>query len=579
MRSRNPVSRLGELFDATALGLVTLLLIIASFVATWRGMRDFIIGNDLAAGATSQGLVILIVLTLTLAMYVALREVVSPYETPGWWSHIWKRLIALPLYALLALWSIGFGYGFWWSLIAGQSVTQAELETVLVTVREDTGDVRANLVAAASVMAAAEALSDEKAQEETLRGGTCGVNSPPGPGPLARARAETQSRIAALSGSMRAEWLPTVVAQLDDLAVTVDQIASAPSEARRSAFESAYRKTRIGARDISADATARGRSLSAQLRTKADQLAAPPVNGSVSYCYDPDLAAALNAAADEIAGPFTIDVPDFRFSEGAEGVARAVEDLWLGAFARLDPGQEEADANRSAIGGRSLIALMATIGVDFALLIFGVLRGGGTKSRGEIGRRLHATQDGVPAIESPTGLQKVSRPTAIEAQKQVSYAPTSPQPIAISARREAAVRETPRTDDIPDAEYTEIEPGRLQQATFEPDSQLSDEEQLAELLRQTQIHLQEIHTAGSRVAETQAQNRLSDVLRQLKRIGYLPAGMEDEKYQADLHEIVREEPSDRPRGDIIKILRPRFMDAGGKLLLPARVIVSSGRSR
>ncbi|MEO1476863.1 MAG: hypothetical protein AAFS13_10830, partial [Pseudomonadota bacterium] len=172
---------------------MTLMLLGASFFATWRGMRDFIIGNDLATGLASQGLVVAIVLALTLAMYVTLRELIAPYYLNGLWPAIWKRLVALPLYLLLAVWSIGFGYGFWWSIIAGQGVTDTELTRSVTTLREQTSDIRSRISAAGSVMASAEALSDQKARNEAERGGTCGVASPPGDGPLARARSETQS--------------------------------------------------------------------------------------------------------------------------------------------------------------------------------------------------------------------------------------------------------------------------------------------------------------------------------------------------------------------------------------------------
>lgn len=458
IRRLNPFSRLGELFDASAMGVVTLLLVGTSFFATWRGMRDFIIGNDLAAGLASQGLVILVVLTLTLAMYVALRETVSPYETPGWWSHVWKRLVALPLYLLLAVWSVGFGYGFWWSVIAGESVTEAEISQVLTEAREDMIDMKAGLVAAASVMSTAERLSDEKAAIEASRGGTCGIASPPGDGPLARARSETQSQIAALSASVQGEWLPTVTARLDGLAAALGKVGDVGEGAeRRAAYEQVYRDTRAGARDVSADATARGRGLAVQLRAKADQLAVPPEGGSVAYCHDPDLATALRAAADELAGPFEISVPDFRFSEGAEGVARAVEDLWQGLFVRV--GLTDEPATGGALNGRSLIALIAAIGIDLALLVFGVLRGGGSK-----GRRVRETETRVfeaarPAIANPEPMAATERPAALPAPDDVT-------PVGL----------------IPRKGRVETRPSNVGIGTMTPDSQASDEEQTDDLI-------------------------------------------------------------------------------------------------
>ena len=131
---------------------------------------------------------------------------------------------------------VGFNrwlYGFWWSVIAGESVTEAEIARVLTDVQEETTGMKAGLVAAASVMSTAERLSDEKAAIEASRGGTCGIASPPGDGPLARARAETQSQIAALSASVQGEWLPTVAARLDGLGAAAGEVSLAAEGAAR----------------------------------------------------------------------------------------------------------------------------------------------------------------------------------------------------------------------------------------------------------------------------------------------------------------------------------------------------------
>ncbi|MGH6816234.1 MAG: hypothetical protein ACREC6_11065, partial [Hyphomicrobiaceae bacterium] len=104
------------------IGLASLMLLIISAYATWHGMRDFIIG--VSSGPESQGreipgglsvpndvLVAVVVVALTFLMWLALRE------TFGAHRRILERLITFPLYLFLAVWSIGFGYGFWWSLI------------------------------------------------------------------------------------------------------------------------------------------------------------------------------------------------------------------------------------------------------------------------------------------------------------------------------------------------------------------------------------------------------------------------------------------------------------------------------
>ncbi|MEO0882849.1 MAG: nucleotide exchange factor GrpE [Pseudomonadota bacterium] len=560
---RGPFNRLGELFDASALGLVTLLLLGASFFATWRGMRDFIIGNDLASGMASQGLVIAIVLALTLAMYVTLREMIAPYHLNGIWPAIWKRLVALPLYLLLAVWSIGFGYGFWWSIIAGQGVTDTELTRSVTALREQTSDIRSRIAAAGSVMASAEALSDQKARNEAERGGTCGVASPPGDGPLARARGETQSQIAAISATVRGDWLPSITARLDRLDTDLDTVRTSPRDddltARKAAFDRVYSSARLSAREISTDAAARGRSLATQLRAKASQLSEAPEAGRVTYCYDPDLATSLTAAADEIDQPFDVTVPDFRFSEGPEGVARAVEDLW--GYVLAPAGLEVAGARSGPPNGRSLIALVATIGVDFALLVFALLRGrdfgytpNGSNEPGVI--------DVGPISEarSTTQITGVDRAAALPAPEEIE---------------QAAPRLLPREGNI----RKEARPEAVGIRTYAPGSQVEASEQVEDLIRD----IDDIYKVMSSEQQLELKDaeiaRLQKELDELKRRGYVATGREGQVFDPKLHREVGSQPSDQPPGTIIATIRPGFITDGLNVYRIAQVIVSSGPSK
>jgi hypothetical protein len=102
---------------STLIGVASMMLLTISAYATWLGMRDFVMGVSDSA-PTSGGsipndlLVIMVVVALTFLMWLAMRE------TFGSHRRLIERFITIPLYVFLALWSIGFGYGFWWSLIA-----------------------------------------------------------------------------------------------------------------------------------------------------------------------------------------------------------------------------------------------------------------------------------------------------------------------------------------------------------------------------------------------------------------------------------------------------------------------------
>ena len=82
-------------------------------------------------------LVLLVVMALTFLMWLALRETFGSYRP------LTARLITVTLYVFLAIWSIGFGYGFWWSLIAGEEATRSGLSGL----QEDARDASAVIAA------------------------------------------------------------------------------------------------------------------------------------------------------------------------------------------------------------------------------------------------------------------------------------------------------------------------------------------------------------------------------------------------------------------------------------------------
>ncbi|MCP4781890.1 MAG: hypothetical protein GY877_14470 [Hyphomicrobium sp.] len=114
--------------------------------------RDFILGVSSSPGFQEQQLpgglaffndilVIVVVATLTFLIWLALRE------TFGAQRRLTERLITLPLYLFLAVWSIGFGYGFWWSLIAGEEATPTSLTGLQEDARDAASAIDARLAA------------------------------------------------------------------------------------------------------------------------------------------------------------------------------------------------------------------------------------------------------------------------------------------------------------------------------------------------------------------------------------------------------------------------------------------------
>ncbi|MGI9406731.1 MAG: hypothetical protein ACR2O4_10205, partial [Hyphomicrobiaceae bacterium] len=132
------------------IGTASLMLLAISGFATWSGMSDFIVGvsqspanqsREVPGGlsVSNEFLVIAITVALTFLMWLALRET---FGAKRWMR---ERMITFPLYLFLALWSVGFGYGFWWSLIAGEEATRSSLSGLQEDARNAGGAIAARL--------------------------------------------------------------------------------------------------------------------------------------------------------------------------------------------------------------------------------------------------------------------------------------------------------------------------------------------------------------------------------------------------------------------------------------------------
>ena len=161
---------------STLIGIASLMLLLISGYATWHGMRDFIIGVSGGGGHDSGDglsipndlLVVIVVAALTFLMWLALRE------TFGSHRRLTERLITIPLYLFLALWSIGFGYGFWWSLIAGEEATRSGLAGLQEDARDASSAIAARLDAVRGQLDSVVSWSDTQMAREENSGGSWG---------------------------------------------------------------------------------------------------------------------------------------------------------------------------------------------------------------------------------------------------------------------------------------------------------------------------------------------------------------------------------------------------------------------
>ena len=369
------------MFGRNALiGLASLMLLLISGYATWHGMRDFIVGVSTSSttAATPGGLsisndvlVIAVVVALSFLMWLALRE------SFGAQRRVTERMITFPLYLFLAVWSIGFGYGFWWALIAGEETTRASLQNLQEDARDAAAAVAARLDAVKGQLDNVVIWSDGQMTREEGTGGSCGTPSGAGRGPLYNARRSVRDSVSSLRDSMTTTWIAPIQTELESLRQSVTGIDGATMEERRQRFETKASEIRGNARSIAARSNELGRATAAQMRALGNLVSAQP-NQPGFYCYDPTLAQRLRQAADQADQPVDLNLREARFNEGPAGVANAIKNLWsnIGTYTSslasyvVSGGTEtgKRTASGDPVTGRDLIALLATIGVDLGLL-------------------------------------------------------------------------------------------------------------------------------------------------------------------------------------------------------------------
>jgi hypothetical protein len=387
--ARGQASKLFEyLFGRNALlAIASAMLLLISGFATWSGMNDFIIGasssgadkgREIAGGVSisHHTLVIAITIALTFLMWLALRE------SLGAQRRLIERLVTWPLYIFLVLWSVGFGYGFWWSLIAGEEATKAGLSALQEDGREAGGAIAARLDAVKSQVDSFAAWSESQMAREETSGGSCGIASGAGRGPLYNARRSTRDAVAALRDTVTNSWLAPVNAELENLRKAATGLEAGSAENRQKQFEEKSQQIRGAARNIASRSNELGKSTSSEMRALAESVSVAPGQPGFS-CYDPTLAQRLRQAADQAAEPAKLNLRQATFNEGPAGVANAVKNLWtnmgsyLGNLAVYVVSAGNVKPQTTAAGepitGRDMIALLATIGIDLGLFVLALL--------------------------------------------------------------------------------------------------------------------------------------------------------------------------------------------------------------
>ncbi|MGE0202481.1 MAG: hypothetical protein AB7E70_00280 [Hyphomicrobiaceae bacterium] len=405
--------RVGDyLFGRNAMiGIASLMLLVISGYATWSGMADFIIGvstssvgqgRELPGGlsVSNEILVIAIVTALTFLMWLVLRETFGPGRKKR------ERVVTFALYFFLALWSIGFGYGFWWSLIAGEEATRTSLSGLQEDARDASTVIAARLDAVKVQLDSVVSWSESRMALEETSGGSCGVPSGSGRGPLYNARRSVRDSIATLREGIMKSWIAPVQTDLDVLRQTAAGLEGGTVIERQRQFEARAAQIRGRARNIAARSNALGNSTATEMRALAAAVGIEPGKPGFS-CYDPTLAQRLRQAADQAGQPALLRLRAAAFNEGPAGVANAIKNLWenVGTYSAslvryvVSGGKAGGDktAGGQAITGRDLIALLATLGIGLGLFVLTVLN---PPTQGVV--RRDALREALPELHLPT---------------------------------------------------------------------------------------------------------------------------------------------------------------------------------
>ena len=385
INKRSARERIGRATDYmfgrnTLIGAASLMLLAISGYATWSGMSDFIVGvsqsgsrgREIVGGlsVTNEALVITIVIALTFLMWLSLRE---SFGRDRYFFR--ERLVTFVLYAFLALWSIGFGYGFWWSLIAGEEATRTSLSNLQEDARDASAVVAARLDAVKIQLDSVVSWSDAQMAREESSGGSCGIKSGAGRGPLYNARQSVRDSVASLRDNVAQSWVTPVQADIKDLKAAAARLEGGTVEERQRKFEETAALIRGKARSIAARSNSLGQSTAAEMRALAQAVAVQPGQPGFS-CHDPTLAQRLTQAAEQSAKPAVLELREASFNEGPAGVANAVKNMWaqIGRFISSPFGGSGGDAaGGGSMTGRDLIALLATLGIDLGLFALTVL--------------------------------------------------------------------------------------------------------------------------------------------------------------------------------------------------------------
>jgi hypothetical protein len=356
-----------KLFLIAALSLL-------SWLSTFTGMLDIIAANRGELSGRDIAVVGVAVAVLQL-MTLYILDALFAGKLKGWLKPLY-----VAGYALLALISMTFSFGFYWNLLEARSQSAAAAMDSIAEVQRALEAGRSRLQQLEQTFLTLAALSRQKGEQERERGGSCGARGG-GPGPLQLREADSQRlSYAAQLISQRAQ---SVQAEIADVDAEFAKLASMT----RAGGGSARSPGRGGAPDWNSAIRGFDRSLGVtasrynalrsdpqllsikdELARRAEQTVFAAPSRRRFVCRDPQLASALRGAARAISELPEVPVQRLIGMEGDQAAYEAFRRLqtsirgWWGGGSHGAPGE-------MGLASRDFLPLGIAVFVDFCIFL------------------------------------------------------------------------------------------------------------------------------------------------------------------------------------------------------------------
>ncbi len=363
------------------LGLISALIL--TMVATALGLTDLIAASEAGEVGPIESVVVgALAGTAILTMWLALEFAI---EAQSWG----RRVLALLIYVMLVLWSVGFGFGFYWRHLASIGIAQDDTTAMMRRVDESLDTAATNLTTIRMQLRALSEDTQARASQEGRQGDACdGVDTGRGEGDYWNLRTQMSNDVNLLIRGMSI-WIgggveiregvkDPLIAQIEALDVQATRDQAEFAAGTRDPALMRRRLANLGdqARSVlgRANAIINGKdAYIASLRALSRRLRAGYLDAAGHRCKDSALADSLDRAAGQLGrlAPISLNEANLDPQLGARATQFAFNRLWKNAFAILPGDQVEQGGG---LTDRDLQALVAAIVVDiviFFLTVFG----------------------------------------------------------------------------------------------------------------------------------------------------------------------------------------------------------------